>query len=42
MPTEESVLLLIGKVVIDKVHKYRNYLIYKFDKYLSPQKDINI
>ena len=41
MPTEESVLLIIGKVAMDKVHKYRNYPIYKFkfDKYLFPQKD---
>ncbi len=44
MPTEESVLLLLGKVAMDKVHKYRNYPIYKFkfDKYLFPQKDTNV
>lgn len=43
MPTEESVLLLITKVAMDKVHKYRNYPIYKFkfDKNLFPKKGIN-
>ena len=44
MPTEESVLLLLGKVAMDKVHKYRKYAIYnfKFDKSLFNGKYTNV
>mgnify|MGYP006290364739 CR=1 FL=1 len=40
MPTEESILLLIGKVAMDKVKKYLRYPIYnfKFDRKLFPNK----
>ena len=30
MPSEESILLLLSKVAIDKVFKYNNYPIYNF------------
>ncbi len=38
MPNEEAVLLLLGKVAIDKVKKYLAYPIYnfKFDSKLFP------
>ena len=39
MPSDESVLLLLSKVAMDKVDKYLNYPIYqfKFDKILFPE-----
>ncbi len=39
MPSDESVLLLLSSVALDKVDKYLNYPIYqfKFDKNLFPE-----